>query len=154
MRGRRSGMKLALLVASCVALTACTERFRSHGYVPSEADLQQIVVGVDTRDTVAEVIGVPTTSGVLNASGYYYIESQVRHYGWRNPEMVDRQVLAISFSPEGVVNNIERYGLQDGQVVPISRRVTESADGDIGFIRKLFGNIGRISAENLLNPDG
>ena len=68
--------------------------------------------------------------------------------------MVDRQVLAISFSPEGVVNNIERYGLQDGQVVPISRRVTESADGDIGFIRKLFGNIGRISAENLLNPDG
>ena len=151
MQGIRTGMKLWLLAAMCFALTACTEQFRSHGYVPSEEELQQIVVGVDTRASVEDLIGVPSTSGVLNSSGFYYIESEVRHYAWKKPEMVDRQVLAISFDQAGVVSNIERYGLQDGRVVPISRRVTRSGDTDISFIRKLFGNIGRFSAENLLN---
>ncbi|MFZ5961598.1 outer membrane protein assembly factor BamE [Thalassococcus sp. BH17M4-6] len=144
-------MKLMLLAAACVALSACTERFRSHGYVPNEQDLQQIVVGVDTRASVEDLVGVPSTSGVLNSSGFYYIESDVRHYAWKRPEVVDREVLAISFDDAGIVRNIERYGLQDGQVVPIARRITRSGDADISFIRKLFGNIGRISAENLLN---
>lgn len=151
MQGKRTGTKLVLLAATCLALMSCAERFRSHGYVPSEDDLQQVVVGVDTRASVEDLIGVPTTSGVLNEGGFYYIESDVRHYAWKKPEMINREIVAISFGPGQVVSNIERYGLQDGNVVPISRRVTESGGSDIGFIRKLFGNIGRFSAENLLN---
>ncbi len=151
MQGKRTGLKLLLLAITCVALAACTERFRSHGYVPSEDDLQQIVVGVDTRSSVEDLVGVPTTSGALTAGGYYYIESNVRHYAWKQPEMVDRQIVAISFDQADVVSNIERYGLQDGNVVPLSRRVTRSGGADISFIRKLFGNIGRFSAEDLLN---
>jgi outer membrane protein assembly factor BamE (lipoprotein component of BamABCDE complex) len=113
--------------------------------------LQQIVPGVDTRGTVEDLVGVPSTSGTLNESGFYYIESDVRHFAWQRPEVVDREVLAITFDSDGVVQNIERYGLEDGQVVPIARRVTQSGDGDISFIRKLFGNIGGINAAEFFN---
>ena len=30
--------------------------------------------------------------------------------------MIDREVVAISFNPGGVVTNIERFGLEDGRV--------------------------------------
>ncbi|WP_146589198.1 outer membrane protein assembly factor BamE [Puniceibacterium confluentis] len=147
------GMKLrfGLLAGAVAALSACTAQYRSHGYVPLEEDLQQIVVGVDTRASVEDLVGVPTISGVSSDSGYYYIRSNVRHFAYRAPEEISRDVLAISFDPAGVVSNIERFGLADGNVVPISSRVTQSSSGDISFIRKLFGNLGRVSAEDFLS---
>jgi outer membrane protein assembly factor BamE (lipoprotein component of BamABCDE complex) len=151
MQGIRSKLRIGLGALGIVALTACTAQYRTHGYVPSEDELQQVVPGVDTRGTVEDVIGVPSTSGTLNDSGFYYIESDMRHFAWKEPEVVDRQVLAITFDSAGVVENIERYGLQDGQVVPLSRRITRSGDGDIGFIRKLFGNIGGLNAADFFN---
>jgi outer membrane protein assembly factor BamE (lipoprotein component of BamABCDE complex) len=141
---------IAVAAACAILLGGCTARYRNHGYVPPEEDLQMIVPGVDTRATVEDVIGVPSTSGVRKASGYFYIQSTVKHFGAAEPEVIDRRVLAITFDSAGVVENIEEYGLQDGQVVPIARRVTRSGDGEISFIRKLFGNIGGISAEQLL----
>jgi outer membrane protein assembly factor BamE (lipoprotein component of BamABCDE complex) len=151
MQGIRSTVRIGLVTLLCISLAGCAARYRSHGYVPSDDELQQIVPGVDTRTTVEDLIGVPSTSGTLNDSGFYYIESDIRHFGWRRPEVVDREVLAISFDGDGVVQNIERYGLEDGQVVPLTRRITRSGDGDIGFIRKLFGNIGGINAADFFN---
>ena len=151
MQGIRSTIRIGLVTLLCISLAGCTARYRTHGYVPSEDELQQIVPGVDTRGTVEDLVGVPSTSGTLNESGFYYIESDVRHFAWQRPEVVDREVLAITFDSDGVVQNIERYGLEDGQVVPIARRVTQSGDGDISFIRKLFGNIGGINAAEFFN---
>ncbi|SPF80331.1 outer membrane protein assembly factor BamE [Pseudoprimorskyibacter insulae] len=139
-----AGMVMAVVVS------ACSASYRNHGYIPLEEDLQMIVPGVDTRATVEDVVGVPTTSGVANDDGYYYIRSTVRTFGAKAPEVIDRTVLAITFDSKGVVSDIAEYGLQDGQVVPITRRVTRSGDGEISFIRKLFGNIGGLSAEQLL----
>lgn len=137
-------------VAVLAVLGACTAQHRVHGYTPSEADLQQIVPGVDTRSSVEDLIGVPAASGVLSDSGYYYIESEVRHFAYQRPKVTDRTVVAITFDQAGVVENIATYGLQDGRVITLNRRVTKTSDGDIGFIRKLFGNIGGISASQIL----
>jgi outer membrane protein assembly factor BamE (lipoprotein component of BamABCDE complex) len=118
--------------------------------MPPEEDLQQIVPGVDTRASVEELVGVPNASGVLNESGFYYIKSDVRHFGWQKPKVVDRQIVAITFSEGGIVENITSYGLEDGKVVPLNRRVTKSVDSNIGFIRKLFGNLGGLNASQIL----
>ncbi|MBE9638155.1 outer membrane protein assembly factor BamE [Salipiger mangrovisoli] len=141
-----SRLRFALLAGTAaLGLTACSAQYRTHGYVPREDDLLQIVPGIDTRATVEDVIGVPSAAGVSDQGGFYYIESQVRSFAWQEPEIVDRQVLAITFDGQGVVDNITRYGLQDGQVVPLTRRITRTNDGEIGFIRKLFGNIGGLT---------
>lgn len=140
-----SGRLAAVTFAAAFSLAACTAQYRTHGYTPTEADLQRIVPGVDTRASVSDVIGVPTTSGVLNESGFYYISSQMRQYGWKASEEVDREVVAISFDSAGVVQNISRYGLEDGNVVPLSRRITRTSDGEVSVIRKLFGNIGGLN---------
>lgn len=149
MRSIKKAAKLSLAGLALVALGACAAQIRQHGYVPEEADLQQIVPGVDTRATVEDLVGVPTSSGVLNDSGFYYIQSQVRHFGWKRPQVTNREVVAVTFDGAGVVQNITTYGLEDGNVVALNRRVTKSGDGEISFIRKLFGNIGGLSLSGL-----
>ncbi|MEP3331337.1 outer membrane protein assembly factor BamE [Sedimentitalea sp.] len=141
----RPALRAAVILTVGLAIAGCSAIYRNHGYVPTEEDLAKVTVGVDTRDTVAEAVGVPSVSGVLNESGYYYVSSRLRHYGALEPKVVDRQLVAISFSQSGVVQNIERYGLEDGRVITLNRRVTESSVNDQTFLRQLLGNIGNFN---------
>ena len=50
----------------------------------------------------------------------------------------------------GQVENVERFGLEDGQVVALNRRVTTSNTRGVGFLRQLFSNIGNIGAGQFL----
>lgn len=149
-RGMKRG---ALLVALFVGLTACSPTFRNHGYIPLEEDLQNLVVGIDTRDTVASSVGRPGVSGILDESGWYYVRSRYRDYAYRVPEEIDRQVLAISFDEQGVVSNIEQFGLERGRVVRLSRRVTTENTQGVGFLRQAFGNLGRINPGDFFGND-
>ncbi len=132
-----------VLVAAIAFATACSPVIRNHGYVPIPEDLALLSVGVDTRETVIAAVGPPTSGGVLNESGFYYVASQFRHFGALEPRETERQVVAISFDGNGLVSNIERFGLEDGQVVALSRRVTDSPVQDSTFLRQLLGNLGR-----------
>lgn len=146
----KKALRMALLGGALVSVSACVAIYRNHGYVPTPDELAEIKVGVDTRDTVAETIGAPGSSGVLNDGGYYYVATRIRYYGPRKPQIISRELVAVSFTKSGVVANIERYGLQDGQIVAFERRVTTSSIQDKTFLRQLMGNLGRISPEALL----
>ena len=50
--------------------------------------------------------------------------------------------MAITFTKEGVVENVERFGLENGKVVALSRRVTTSNIKGISFLRQLLGSLG------------
>lgn len=140
----------ALVLAAALGLSGCVAISRDVGFVPSEQDLAEIAVGLDTRSTVDSILGAPTLEGIRDDSGWYYVRSQIVQRGWTAPVETDREVVAVSFDARGVVSNVERFGLQDGQVVPLSRRVTDSNTRGIGFLRQAFGNLGRIDAANFL----
>lgn len=147
---RANFVRLALVAVVAAALAACSPIYRNHGYAPTDAELEEIAVGVDTRETVAEVVGSPQASGVVNDDAWYYVASEWKTVGARAPEIIDRQVVAISFDAGGRVSNIERFGLEDGRVIALNRRVTDDNIKGISFIRQLLGNIGNFSAEELL----
>lgn len=139
------GVLILLLVAGC------SSTFRNYGYVPSEADLASVEVGRDTRETVAEKIGNPGTSGVVRETAWYFVQSRVENYAYQAPEVVERQVLAISFSTNGRVRNIERFGLEDGEVIALNRRITDDNIQGVSFLRQLLGNLGNVDAGSLID---
>jgi len=143
-RFRRSVLR-GVAVLALAGVAGCSPQFRNHGYIPPQDELEQVVVGSDTRESVAEKVGVPASSGVLNDGDYYYVRMRTRTLGPLAPQEIDRQVVAISFSDTGVVQNVERFGLERGQVVPLSRRVTDSSVRDNSFLRQLLGNLGRFN---------
>lgn len=143
--GRIKHLGAGLLAAlALVLLGACSPIVRNHGYIPTEADLSLLTVGVDTRESVAASVGVPSAAGVVSDGGYYFVRSRWETRGPFAPKEVERQVLAISFDQNGVVENIERFGLENGRVVALSRRVTDSNIRNVSLLRQLFGNIGRL----------
>lgn len=142
-------LRRGIAMLSLMTIVACTAIIRNHGYMPPEEDLALITVGVDTRETVTASIGPPSTGGVLNETGFYYVESKFRHFGAYAPEEITREVLAISFDSNGLVSNIERFGLQDGRVITLSRRVTDDQARDSTFVRQLLGSFGRVNASDL-----
>lgn len=157
LRGRQAlatGRRIALgigLSAGLLATTACTTLVQHHGYVPDDAALAQIAVGRDTRETVAAAIGRPSSSGVLSDGGWFYVGSRWEQFGPRLPREVEREVVAISFDPAGRVANIERFGLEDGQVVPLSRRVTDSQIDGTTLLQQLLRNVGRFTAAQFID---
>jgi len=145
-RGLRFG-----LVGAMLFLAACATVYRNHGYVPTDDDLALVEVGVDTRETVTEKIGRPTASGLLNDVGWFYVQSRWKRIGALEPKEVEREVVSITFDDKGTVENVERFGLERGQIVPISRRVTQSNIKGMGVLRQIFGSIGRLSAGQILD---
>lgn len=139
----KRGLRVALVGLVLVLVTACTTLYRNHGYVPSEEELATVTIG-DTREQVDAKIGRPTTSGLLNDEGWFYVQSRFAYRGAFEPKEIERQVVAITFDAGGTVANIERFGLERGKVVPLSRRVTESNIKGIGLIRQLLGSFGRV----------
>lgn len=145
----RGGHWLPMVLLAMV-LAACSPVMRYHGYAPSEADLSRLQVGRDTRESVEAAIGRPGMGGVMEGSGWYYVQSDWRQRGWRAPEEVDRQVVAISFDARGRVANIERFGTERGEVVTLSRRVTDSGPRP-SVVSQVFRVLGQFSASSFAN---
>jgi outer membrane protein assembly factor BamE (lipoprotein component of BamABCDE complex) len=145
MTGTISRLLRGLVLCGLLSVAACSATYKNHGYIPPEEDLQQLVVGVDTRTTVDDVVGPPSLSGMSDEGDYYYVRMRKRTFGMFRPEVIERQVLAISFNEDDTIANIETFGLEDGQIVPLARRVTDSSVVDNGFLRQMLGNIGNIN---------
>ncbi len=145
------GRALALMVAGVVFLASCAAVYQNHGYVPTDEELALIEVGRDNRETVEATLGRPSGQGLLNDVGWFYVQSRWRHFGAMQPKEIDRQVVSITFTEDGVVENIERFGLEKGQVVAISRRVTDSNIKGMSFLKQLLGNIGRLRADQFID---
>lgn len=144
------GIRLLAVAGLCLA-AACTTQYRNHGYVPRDQDLARIDVG-DSRQEVATIVGPPSATGLLEDDGWFYVRSRYRDHAWRAPQEIDREVVAITFRADSVAN-IERYGLRDGRVVPLSRRVTEAETAGVPFLRQVFGNVGTFNPADFFGQE-
>lgn len=142
---------LILAFVAVLGLAACAPVYRNHGYVPPDQDLAQIVVGQTSMDQLQGLIGRPSAQGLLTGAGWYYVGSRWRHYGALPPREVDREVVAVSFAPDGTVSQVERFGLERGRVVTLSRRVTEGSVTEVSFIGQLLSNLGNFQAGDFID---
>ncbi|WP_425090448.1 outer membrane protein assembly factor BamE [Tropicimonas sp. S265A] len=150
----QSGVRiLRLLVGGLViaVLAACASTYRNSGYVPSEDELAELVVGVDDRSAVEAAVGRPATQGVVAEEAWYFIGSRWEYYAYREPTEIERQVVAISFNDSGTIRNIERFSLEDGEVIALNRRITDSTVEGVSFLNQILSNFGQLNADQFLN---
>lgn len=142
---------MTLAFSAVIGLAACAPMERNHGYVPPAQELALVTPGQTTMDDLPGLIGRPSAQGLLTGSGWYYVGSRWRRIGPAAPREIDRQVVAISFAPSGVVSNVERFGLERGRVVSLSRRVTDGSVTEISLIGQLLGNLGNFQAGDFID---
>ncbi len=134
--------KTLVVSTSIIVLAGCSSTYKFHGYAPSENEMADVIVGADTRETVEEIIGKPSSSGILEDSSWYYVSTKVEHRTYKAPKAIARELVAVSFDEAGVVNNVERFNLEDGRVVKLSRRVTDLPVKGPSALSQILGNIG------------
>ena len=136
---------VALIFCGLLA-AGCAPTRQVHGYVPPAADVARVRPSFDDVGSVEEMLGRPSSSGILGDSAWYYVQSTVESFTYNPPRVVDRTVLAVSFDERGVVRNVERYGLEHGRIVNLSDRTTETGGRELGVLEQLFGNLLNLDA--------
>lgn len=149
---RKSLRCTTVAVISCgLLLAGCAPTVQVHGYVPSQADLSQVQPGFDDAGSIEELLGRPSSSGVLRDSAWYYVQSTVENYTYHAPKVIDRTVVAVSFDQSGVVSGVTRYGLEDGRIIDLETRTTETGGRELGVLEQLFGNLLNLDAQQFNN---
>jgi outer membrane protein assembly factor BamE (lipoprotein component of BamABCDE complex) len=141
-------MKSRVLVsASALALAgiaACAPIRDVRGYVPDGEKLSTVRVGSDTRDTVQQKLGTPSSTAAFGDPTWYYISTEQERYAFFSPDITKRQILAIEFSDDGKVADMRSYGIEDGQVIALVDRETPSRGKEMSFLQQMFGNMGAL----------
>lgn len=135
----------ALAVSGVVA--GCTPMSHTHGYTPRAAELEGIRAGADTRDTVQRKLGRPSTIGAFDDADWYYISMRTETFAFYAPEIVEQNVVTVSFDESGVVSDVSRYGLEEGRVVDLVTRTTPTSGRKLTILQQIFANLGRFNQE-------
>jgi len=151
MQVRRMRVRVCFGIGTALCLlAACSPQISVHGYVPTETELATIETGIDTRASLSERIGEPANTGLLTDSDWYYIQTTFEQRTYNPPEITDRQVVAIGFDDDGVVEAVDRYGLEDGRIIDLNTRVTVTGGQRRGVLARIFGSILNLDAGSLL----
>ena len=124
-------------------IMACAPVIDNRGYFFDDRSVDNIEKGVTNKEAVRETFGSPSSESVLNNGAYYYIYSRFVTESYRAPEEVDRKVLAIYFDENNTVRDLAVYGLEDGIIVPIVARTTQTQGSELTALQQIFGNVGR-----------
>ena len=139
LRGAATGLVMS-------GLLACAPVIDNRGYVFDESLLPQLVVGSTTEADILAIMGSPSTVSTLNDGAYYYISSRFITEAYRAPRETERRVLAIFFDEDKKIRDLGFYTLEDGNIVTIVERTTETQGRELTFLEQIFGNLGRFES--------
>lgn len=153
LNAKRPGIKRLVLATVCLAaLGACSPIIHTHGYTPRATELENVRVGVDTRESVVQRLGRPSTVGSFDADEWFYISMRTETIAFFEPEVVEQTVVTVSFDENGIVNEVGRYGLEDGRVIDLVTRETPSSGRKLTLLQQMFQNLGRYNGgSNLID---
>lgn len=140
----RAAPLLLILAAGCAPVVT------NHGFAPQRAQLDAIEAGRDTRGSVLRKLGRPSASGAFEDGEWYYVASRMERRAFFRPEVVDRTVVAVRFDEAGLVEGVDRFGLEDGRVIDLETRTTPTFGRELTVVQQLFGNIGQVDAGEFL----
>lgn len=144
---------LAVALAAGLAASGCTPITHTHGYTPRATELEEVRAGRDTRDTVQEKLGRPSTVGAFDDNDWYYISMRTETLAFYAPEVVEQNVVTISFDDTGVVTGVNSYGIEDGRVIDLVTRTTPTSGRKLTVLQQIFGNLGRFGNDDLLGDN-
>ncbi|MES1157202.1 MAG: outer membrane protein assembly factor BamE [Alphaproteobacteria bacterium] len=138
---RLSAMAVLLIAAGSAG---CAPVRTYSGFRPdyNNADIPTPQVGVDTKDTVQQRFGTPSTQAVLDQTAWYYISENVERVAFYNPHITSRRVMVVKFDANNHVSAVDNFGIERGRIISYNHDVTPTRGRELGVLEQLFGNIG------------
>jgi outer membrane protein assembly factor BamE (lipoprotein component of BamABCDE complex) len=139
-------------VAAIALTSGCAPSVQTHGHRLDEAAIAQIQPGRTTRDEVARLLGSPSSLATFDDSSWYYVSQRTEVLSFYQSDVVQQDVVTISFDPQGVVSAIDRRGLDDARTVRIVQRETPTTGTEMSMLEQFVGNLGRFNLPRDTSP--
>ena len=140
--------RLALALAALLTLAAaCAPMKETRGYVPDDVLLGELRAGVHDKNSVASLLGSPSSVGTFDSATWYYITRKTEQLAFFAEEVVDQQVVAVDFDDQGVLTGVRRFTLDDANEIQLVERQTPSRGKELTVLQQIFGNIGRFTPD-------
>lgn len=130
-----------------LALSACEPKVAERGKVDIAAALEQIHPQETTQTDVIGLLGTPSAVGQFGDKAWYYMSQRKEGVAFMAPEVVDSEVLRITFDADQKVATIKSYNQADMHNVDFTDRKTPTAGQEYGFFEQLIGNIGKFNKQ-------
>jgi outer membrane protein assembly factor BamE (lipoprotein component of BamABCDE complex) len=132
------GLRLLTLSVSAALLLGCAPVVSQRGYLPDPVSEASVRIGTDTKTTIQQRLGDPSTQATFGTDSWYYISSVEKQVAFFDPRVETRSILAVHFDKEGRVADIRHFGLKDGHVVIFETRETPAKGKELTFLQQLF----------------
>jgi len=131
-----------------LGLAACSPTIQQEGNVPDADQVVQINPGVDDKNRVTQLLGSPSSVSAFQDRTWYYISRRTETTAFFNPQVVEQEVLAVTFDAQNIVQDMKVYGLEKGRTVAMVDRVTPTYGNDLTLVQQVLGNLGRFNNPN------
>jgi outer membrane protein assembly factor BamE (lipoprotein component of BamABCDE complex) len=131
-------MKFPALALAAVMLLGCTPVVSQRGYLADPLGEASIKVGSDTKTTIQQRLGDPSTQAEFSGDTWYYVSSVEKQVAFFDPTIQTRAIMAVYFDKDGKVTDIKHFGLRDGHVIAFESRTTPTPGHEMTFLEQLF----------------
>lgn len=128
-------------------IVGCASTVDNRGYEDEGVDFSQIKPGVHTQAQVLEKLGSPSTTATFKTTTWYYASKVTSSSAFFTPKVMTQRVMAISFTPNGLVEKVEEVKSTDFKDIVPSKNKTETIGHESGVLKEVFSNFGRMSTK-------
>jgi len=141
----RRTVPLVLVGALLPMLSGCETIIDQRGFAPTPGSLEKLEIGSQSREDVVRLIGSPSAVATFNPNTWYYISQKQETYAFFKPEILDQNVLQLTFNESGRLQAMKKYELSDGRDIEMVSRITPTAGKELTVLEQIMGNVGRFS---------
>ena len=128
------------------AMAGCAPIVDTRGNMVDNDRIETVKIGQTSREQVQQALGSPSATALFDNENWYYIGKRTETLAFFAPEVLEQQVVIISFDKDGIVSGIDRLDKENGNQVQIVERTTPTAGAEMTFLQQMFGNLGRFNA--------
>jgi outer membrane protein assembly factor BamE (lipoprotein component of BamABCDE complex) len=144
MRMKSSAAAVIVSLGLAVAgLAACSPQVSQHGHTIDAESVARITPGVTSREEVARLLGSPSTLATFEDDRWYYVTQRRESRSFFENRITEQDVITVSFDQRGIVQNIERHGMDQAMAVEPEPDSTQTLGNELSVVEQLIGNIGR-----------
>ena len=141
------------LIIAVAVLSGCTPTVETHGHSLDEAQIAKVKPGSSSRQEVLQLMGSPSSLSTFDDAAWYYVSQRTEKTSFYQNDVVDQEVVTVTFDDAGKVAGVDRHGLDQVAAIDPVDRVTPTAGSSPSIFKQLIGNIGRFSSGNDADAD-
>lgn len=136
-----------LVIASIMMLGACEPKVAERGKLDLQENAAVITPYETTKAELQTLLGSPSAKSQFGAEQWYYIAARKEGVAFFAPDIVEQQVLKLSFEGD-VVSDVKLYDKSAAKEIEFVDRETPTEGQEYTFIEQLIGNIGRFNKQS------